>query len=340
MKASVLIPHYKTWKMTFYAIYKVLKHRGRHQLDIWVVDNNPADGTAENLKFFGDKIKIVPYPSGRLQSHGIGYDYLMPYLRTECIITMESDSFPESDDWVDWYELLMKEGYDSAGSCLNLSGGQFVHTAGAFYKKSIWQKAKRYVDEMQYVYYPNISMKEGFPCHLLVHESVLDQFIANPGLFVILYKDYEPPTPELLKKKLDEYKPVGRGVFHNGAGRSQEAFSTYQHRNVIQARDEQEVLMDNKYPFIARMGYEPGQWFCYWMLANGFKPYAITTETIWMPNRENQQQERTKMENGFTHLWAITAYNDATDPGLKDIIDYKKNMMEELYNSIPANERI
>jgi len=46
------------------------------------------------------------------------------------------------------------------------------------------------------------------------------------------------------------------------------------------------------------------------------------------------------MQNGFTHCWAITAYNDATDPALKDIIEYKKNMMEELYNSIPANERI
>ena len=88
------------------------------------------------------------------------------------------------------------------------------------------------------------------------------------------------------------------------------------------------------------MGMEPGQWFCYWMLANEYKPYAIPTETTWMQNRENQQQERTVMENGFTHLWAVTAYNDATDPALKDIIDRKKNLMEELYNSIPANERI
>ncbi len=342
MRISILIPHYKTWKMTFYAIHQLLKCKGRHQLDIWVIDNNPSDGTAEKLQFFGDKIHLIPYPAGRLQSHGVGYDFLTPYLPTEVFATIESDSFPtkESGEWIDWIELLIKEGYDSAGSCLQLSGGQFVHTAGAFYKKSIWQKAKRYVDEMEYVYFPNIAMKEDFPCHLLVHESVLDQFMAKPDHFVSLYKDYEPPNPEFLKKKMEEYLPIGRGVFHNGAGRSQESYSTYRHRNVIQARDEKEVIMDNKYPFIMRMGYEPGQYFCFWMLANGHKVYDIPTETVWMPGRVHQQQERTIMENGFVHLWAITAYNDATNPELMDIINYKKNMMEELYNSIPANQRI
>ena len=84
---------------------------------------------------------------------------------------------------------------------------------------------------------------------------------------------------------------------------------------------------------------EPGQWLCYWMLANGYKVYDIPTETVWLPGRENQQQQYTKMQNGFTHLWAITAYNDVADESLKDIIDFKKNQLEELYNSIPANQR-
>lgn len=339
MRFSILIPHYKTWKMTFYAIHQLLKFRGRHQLDIYVVDNNPSDNTAMLLKsFYGDKIRLFPYPSDRMQSHGIAYDWIVPHLRTDAFVTIESDSFPTKEDWLDWYELLMKQGYDSAGSVLDLSGGQFVHTAGAFYKKSVWQKAKRYVDDMEYVYFPNIAMREGFPCHLLVHESVLDQFIAHPDHFVTLYKDYEPPTPQLLQKKLDEYRPIGRGVFHNGAGRSQEAYSTYQERDLI--RERETILMDNKFPFIYRLGMEPGQFFSYWMLANKHNVYNIPTQTIWMPNRENQQQEYTITESGFKHLWAVTAYNGATDPALMDIIDRKKNLMEELYNSIPANERI
>lgn len=339
MRFSILIPHYKTWKMSFYAIHQLLKFRGRHQLDIYVVDNNPQDETALLLKsFYGDKIKLFPYPPERMQSHGIAYDWIIPHLRTEAFITIESDSFPAQPDWLDWYELLMKDGYDSAGSVLDLSGGQFVHTAGAFYKKSIWQKAKRYVDEVEYCYIPNIAMKDGFPCHLMVHESVQEQFFQNPEKLVNLSPEFEDKDQFYISARTKQYEPIGRGVFHNGIGNTDESYHTYAQRNVVEERNN--ILQDDKKPLIWRMGMEPGQFFCYWMLANKHPVYNIPTETIWMPNRENQQQERTVMQNGFTHLWAVTAYNDATDPALMDIITYKKNLMEELYNSIPAYERI
>lgn len=341
-RISILLPHYRTWKMSFYTIHQLLKCRGRHQLDIFVVDNNPSDGTAENLKFFGDKIRVLPYPSGRMQSHGIAYDWIIPHLRTELFITIESDSFPTETGWLDWYEQLDRQGYDSGGSYLELSGGSFVHTAGAFYKKSVWQKAKRYVDEVEYSYVPNIAMKDGFPCHLMVHSSVRDQFYNAAGSLVELYKEYKEIDPDLLPlyiaKRAKEYEPIGRGVFHNGIGNRDESYLTYASRFTAEERNY--ILVDNTKPLIWRMGYEPGQFLHYWMIANGHNVYNIPTETIWLPNRENQQQERTVMQNGFTHLWAITAYNDATNPELMDIIEYKKNMMEELYNSIPPNERI
>lgn len=339
MRFSILIPHYKTWKMTLYAIHQLLKNRGRHQIDICVVDNNPQDETALMLKsFYGDKIRLFPYPSHMMQSHGIAYDWVIPELRTEAFVTIESDSFPTKPDWLDWYELLIKEGYDSAGSCLDLSGGQFVHTAGAFYKKSIWQKAKRYVNEVEYAYFPNVAMKEDFPCHLMVHESVLDQFMKVPENLINLSPEYVGKDEDYFAKRLANYMPIGRGVFHNGIGNTDESFFTYAQRNVVQERHN--IIQDNKKPLIWRMGMEPGQFFHYWMLANGHPPYAIPTDVVWMPGRENQQQEKTVMENGFTHLWAVTAYNDATNPELMDIINFKKQMMEDLYNSIPANERI
>lgn len=344
MRISILIPHYVTWKMTFYAIYQTIKCKGRHQLDIFVVDNNPTDGTAENLKFFGNKIKIIPYPAGRMQSHGVGYDFLTPYLPTEVFATMESDSFAtdESGAWIDWIELLVKEGYDSAGSLLELSGGQFVHTAGAFYKKSVWQKCKRYIDNVEYCYFPNAAMKDDIRCHLMVHESVLDQFMRAPEQLVTLAPEYAGQKEDYFAQRLAEYMPIGRGVFHNGIGNRDESYYTYAHRHASIEPDGERhhILQDNKKPLIWRMGMEPGQYFCYWMLANNYAPYAIPTDVIWMPGRENQQQEKTVMENGFTHLWAVTAYNDATNADLKDIIDFKKNQMEELYQSIPANERI
>lgn len=343
MRFSILLPHYKTWKMSFYTIHQLLKFRGCHQLDIYVIDNNPKDETALLLKsFYGDKIRLFPYPSNRMQSHGIAYDYVIPELRTEAFVTIESDSFPTKEGWLDWYELLMKDGYDSAGSCLELSGGQFVHTAGAFYKKSVWQKAKRYVDDVEYSYFPNVAMKDGFRSHLMVHKSVLQQFIEGAANLVTLAPEYLKDGPEMvpyyLGEKLDQYWPIGRGVFHNGIGNTDESYYTYAQRNVVEERNN--ILQDNKKPLIWRMGMEPGQYFCYWMLANQHRVYDIPTQTIWMPNRVNQQQEKTIMENGFTHLWAVTAYNDVTDPALKDIVERKKNLMEELYNSIPSNERI
>lgn len=345
MRISILIPHYKTWKMTFYAVYQTLKCQGRHHLDIYIVDNNPTDGTAEHLKFFGDKIKILPYPAGKLQSHGVGYDFLVPHLRTEIFATIESDSFAtdESGAWLDWIELLVKDGYDSGGSLLDLSGGHFVHTAGAFYKKSIWQKAMRYVENVEYTYFPNLAMKDGFPCHLMVHDSVLQQFYDNAGDFITLGPHYYNCTlPAEFEKMANWYKPIGRGVFHNGIGNRDESYHTYakRHASIEEDGERYHILQDNKKPLIWRMGYEPGEFFCFWMLANNHNLYAIPTETVWMPGRENQQQEYTLSEPGFKHLWAVTAYNDATDPALKDIIDHKKNVMEELYLSIPANERI
>jgi len=339
---SILLPHYKTWKMSFYTIHQLLKHRGTHQLDICVVDNNPSDRTAENLKFFGDQIRLFPYPAGRMQSHGIAYDWIIPHLRTELFITIESDSYPTEDGWLDWYEQLDKAHYDSGGSYLDLSGGSFVHTAGAFYKKSVWQKAKRYVDEVQYSYVPNVAMKDGFHCHLMVHKEVQEQFYNAAGSLVDLYKEYKDVDPDLLPlyivKRVKEYEPIGRGVFHNGIGNRDESYLTYASRFTADERNH--ILNDNSKPLIWRMGYEPGQYFHYWMIANGHNVYNIPTEVNWMPGWEHQQQASTVMKNGFTHLWAVTAYNDATDPALKDIIDYKKNMMEELYLSIPEKSRI
>ncbi len=342
MRISILLPHYKTWKMSFYTIHQLLKHKGRHQLDIYVIDNHPQDETALLLKgFYGDKIKLFPYPPEQMQSHGIAYDWVIPHLRTEVFATIESDSFPTSDDWLDWIDLLSKE-YDSAGSLLDLSGGHFVHTAGAFYKKSVWQKCKRYIDNVEYCYFPNAAMKDDFRCHLMVHESVLDQFMRAPEQLVTLAPEYAGQKEDYFAQRLAEYMPIGRGVFHNGIGNRDESYYTYKHRHASIEPDGERhhILQDNKKPLIWRLGCEPGQYFNYWLLANGHPVYAIPTEVIWMEGRENQQQERTIMENGFVHLWAVTAYHECATPELQDIVKRKAEMVEDLYNSIPKKDRI
>ena len=75
MKITIIIPHYKTGKMTAYSIFKILQHSDGHEVDIIVVDNNVGDGSVEYLSPFMNKIGYVPYPKDRMQSHGIGIGY-------------------------------------------------------------------------------------------------------------------------------------------------------------------------------------------------------------------------------------------------------------------------
>jgi len=143
MKFSILIPHYKTGKMTAYCIHKILKHRGNHEVNIIVVDNS-NDGSEEYFMPFAEKFGThewcdgwyIPYPSDIMQSHGLAFDYALENVPniTPYFITLESDSYPIDDSWLDYYENLINEGYDMAGSYLRLSGGQYIHPAGAMYK--------------------------------------------------------------------------------------------------------------------------------------------------------------------------------------------------------------
>ncbi len=336
MKISILIPHWKTGKMTAYTIAQLLKYKGKHEVEIIVIDNNGGDGSMEYLiPFFGDA-KFIEYPKGKLQSHGIAFDFALEsgLVTNEYFITIESDSFPTNDTWIDYYENLINEGFDCAGSLLKLSGGEYIHPAGTLYKKSVWGEAKKYCENIEYSYFPNMAKKERFNCHLMIHNRVLNEFLNSPEKFIELSEEYKPFTKEKALERLEYYKPVVN-PFHNGMGNLQESVKTYGQRNIYQ--DTPAILFDNKEDFIYRIGYEPGQWFSYWMLAMGKKVYSIPTQTFWMPNRENEQQERTINACGFTHLWGVSAYHDGGKEDVNDIVKRKKFLEDELYGSLPEN---
>jgi glycosyltransferase involved in cell wall biosynthesis len=129
MKVSIIFCHFKTGKMSAYAVSQLLKCKGDHEIEILISDNNAGDGTIEYLKPFADHIKIFDFPKDRMQSHGAGYDFLIEKATHENIVTMESDSYPTKDGWLDFYEGLMNQGIEWAGSLLRLSGGTYVHPA-------------------------------------------------------------------------------------------------------------------------------------------------------------------------------------------------------------------
>ncbi len=339
MNFSILIPHYKTGKTTAYSIAQLLKHKGKHEIRIIVVDNNEGDGSTEYLKPFRDDFLYVPYPKERLQSHGIGFDFCLElgYVDTDWFITMESDSFPTSDTWLDYYEFLINEGMDTAGSIIPLSGGVYLHPCGALYSKKNWLEAKAYCDKIPFKYFPNMALKEGFECHLMVHDSIFKEFIENPSDYIELARSYEGLNKEQILAKLEYYKPTC-GVFHNGMGAKEESIKTYGQRNP--EKDAPSILFDTKMKLIARIGFEPGQFFSYWHFAMNKKVAMVQTEIKWMPNRVGQQQEYTKMENGFLHIWAGSSFLDMKGTEYNDVYEWKKNQIDELYNSLPEYQKI
>lgn len=334
MNISVVIPHYKTGKMTAYAVSKFLKHSQRHDLQIVVVDNSAPDRSIEYLTrtSLRDRVRVLT-PTAPMQSHGIALNHAVPYLKTEYFLTAETDSFPERDDWLDIYESLIADGYDTAGSLLTLSGGQYIHPAGALYRVANWIEAARFCANLPYIYIPNAVAGEDFKYHLMVHDGHYGRLLAGPGAYGLALT----ATGAQIEQQRLTYLPIC-APFHDGRGFLQEQLATYG-RRTIESDAPHILLPQPDAPVtVRRIGYEPGQWFCYWHAATGKRLATIPTETKWLPGRVNQQQEYTLMENGFRHLWGITAYSTVQDPHLADITSHKAQTVESLFDSIEIED--
>lgn len=337
MKFSIIFAHFKTGKMSAYAVSQLLKHKGDHEIEILISDNNPGDGSIEYLKPFSEHIKVFDFPKDRQQSHGSAYDFLAEKASHDTIITIESDSFPTKDGWLDYYENLINHGFEFGGSLLKLSGGNYLHPAGAFFLKKLWYEAKEYCENIPYSYFPNISVKEGFDCHLMVHNRILEEFLEDPKKFITLAKEYEGLTKEQMIAKRDYYRSIAM-PFHSGMGGLDESIKTFGQRNM--QSEVPHIIPSGVDNFINRIGAEPGQFLFYYLIAKKHQCAAIPTEIKWMRNRGFQQQEYTLMENGFQHCWGVSAYHKAEGESVQDIIYFKANQVEQLYNSLPDHQKI
>lgn len=337
MKISILIPHFKTGKMTAYTIAQLLKYKGDHEVEILVIDNNAGDGSVQYLKPFAKDIKYQAYPKDMLQSHGIAFDFILPYVKNDYFITIESDSFPTTEGWLDYYENLINNGYDAGGSLLQLSGGEYLHPCGAFYSKKVWQEAKDYCNSVEYAYFPNMALREGFACHLMVHKSIVEKVMDAPYDYVEPAGDYGKMSRKDIVLRMMHYSPVV-APFHNGMGGNNESIKTYGQRNATS--EVPTIILSNKQKLLARIGYEPGQFLYYFMLAKGKKIFHIPTEVNWISGKENQQQEYTLMENGFKHLWGISSYHGHTPEGEEAVAELKQRIPSELYSTLPDTQKI
>lgn len=339
METTIIIPHFKNGKISAYAVSQILKHKCNNDVHIIIVDNNDGDGSVDYLQPFKNHITIIPYPKHLLQSHGLAFEYVLElgYVNTDYFITLESDGFPIDDMFISYYMNLIKDGYEVAGSIMQLSGGTFLHACGAMYKKSVWDEAKKYCNEIEYHYFPNIAMKENFQCHAMIHKSIINEFLDNPEDYIELSDSYKPYSKSKAIEKLNHYKSVV-APFHNGMGRVQESIKTYGFRTP--ETETSSVLLDNKAKIIYRIGCEPSQWMHYWCLAMGKKIFNINSTTKWMPNRIGEQQEYTYTSAGIKHIWAGSSYLDMKGTAMNDVYEFKNNQIEELYNSLPEHQKI
>lgn len=336
MKATILIPHWRTLEMTSYTVAQFLKYKGNHEVEIIVIDNSFPDESIKGLEPFKDQITVLNNTSEKLSSHGIAYDMAMPIVKTEWVVTAESDSFPTQENWLDYFEDLINKGYDCVGSLLKLSGGTYTHPAGALFRKSIWEEAKAYCDIMPYGYFPNMAMHSGFPSHLMVHHSIINDFLAEPEDYVELADGYKPYSAAMAESKRLHYSSTVN-PFHNGMGNRQEDVNTFGFRTI--ESEASTILLDGKMKLIKRIGAEPGQWFSWYHAAMGKRVFNVPVEIRWLQGKENQQQERTIMENGFTHLWGVSAYH-RTDLQDGDVAKIKQSLPRELYNTLPEYQKI
>ena len=339
MNITVLIPHFKNYKVTAYSVSQFIKFKGNHEVEIIVIDNSFPDESIKGLEPFKNDITIIENKSTRISSHGIAYDMALidGHVKTDYFVTAESDSFPENDRWIDYIEDLINQGYEGGGSNLFLSGGLYTHPAGAFHKKSNYFEAKEYCDKIEYTYFPNLCKSEGFDAHLMVHNSVLDRFLDAPDDYIEVSAGYKGKDKQYFLERADWYSPT-RNPFHNGMGKNIESIRTYGQRNF--ETEVPNVLLDNKRKLIKRIGFEPGQFFSYFNIAVGKKIAYIPTEVFWLKNREGQQQEKTVMQNGFTHIWAGSSFLDMEGTDYHDVYEFKKNQIHELYNSLPQNYKV
>ncbi len=310
MKTTILLPTFRTREMTAYSVSQILANRGRHQANIVVIDN--GGGIGLDLIPKHKDVTILSYPADRLQSHGIAFDYALqtvPDLIEECFITVESDSFPTHSEWLSHAEDWMNQGYDLAGSKMKLSGGTYIHPAGAMYRKSNWLEAMETVRKYGYHFYESMIP----PCYHLMKKELIE-------------------GDDSVEKKRVRFLPISKGVFHQGMGFCDESVDTYGNRSM---ESESPTILprdgDDQY---YRVMYEPGQWFAYWHKAMGKRIKEVPTEVRWLQGRENQNQEFSLMENGFKHLWGITAYSDCTTPELAEIVNFKKRQAAELFESM------
>jgi glycosyltransferase involved in cell wall biosynthesis len=97
---SIIMVVHNTREMTQMATLRTLRHSAGHEARLIVVDNGSTDGTAEWLALLAQRGDIELIRRASNLGHGPAIELARREIRSPYIVTLASDAFPLSDEWL------------------------------------------------------------------------------------------------------------------------------------------------------------------------------------------------------------------------------------------------
>lgn len=315
MKVSVLIPHYRTAKLTAACIWHYKKYPIPVEHELIICDNSPDHWSIKAITEteLGAGVAVVPGRKG-FYSHAEGYHQAYQVATGRWVFTSESDSWPVKDGWFEPY-LDASYAYDFIGPEMPMGSGLFVHPAGALVNYKVIEAALNWqYNNKQWVFVPSGAVALGTsnkPYHVVCNEA----FLAGKSL------------PHDLIEQIALWNPVG--VWQEQRSFNEDSFDTYNKRTDANFTPDRE--------WYNRIAWEPGQHLHYLSKHLGFKILKISTEINWMPGRDGKQAEYSTVFGGFKHLWAGTVASVAQLD--EPVMALKRRQIEDAYAKLPEKIR-
>ena len=117
-EVSILIPHYKTLKMTRLCLQLIKQNTDLDRVEVIVIDNGSKDESSEYLKSLNWITLIiretVPDEGGAI-SHNNALDLALASVTTPYFLSIHTDTFVIKSDWLDFLLLEIKSADNLAG---------------------------------------------------------------------------------------------------------------------------------------------------------------------------------------------------------------------------------
>jgi GT2 family glycosyltransferase len=143
---SIAMVNYKTLELTKIALELLKKHfdsgaLDKNRVEVWVVDNNSQDASAEYLRSL-DWINLIERAPNENEAgfvaHGKGLDLIFNAVKTDYLFLLHTDTFIYNPDVFDWmFGFLQRDDQVAAVGCLEqLNRG---------YLRTVWRITSRFV---------------------------------------------------------------------------------------------------------------------------------------------------------------------------------------------------